>query len=152
MILIALIDSLMDLDRGVPATLPVCGIALKDITLRDMITLASGLSHLLEYELGEEDAMNKWFLEYRCMRELEEKISTLRAMLEKEGSRLLADQQKWVKVKVRARDKRSDSKCNHVLEGGGFLVPPLTTFHCSLRSSPLPALVAVPVRRTVILR
>ncbi|GMI39514.1 hypothetical protein TrCOL_g11746 [Triparma columacea] len=86
--------------RGTPASEPVCDVALDAMTGRDLTTLVGALNYMLKYEANEEDAVARFIETYKAIKELNAAYPSFEKSLQELSKRLLADKQKWAKVKL----------------------------------------------------
>ena len=85
---------------SVPRTKPVCDVKLQDLTKGDTVTLAEGMLFFLRQEASQDCAMERFLESYPCMKELIESERYFQEMHIALVKTLLADQQKFAKVKL----------------------------------------------------
>jgi hypothetical protein len=86
--------------RGTPASEPVCDVALAAMTGRDLTTLVGALNYMLKYEANVEDAVARFVKTYKAIKDLNAAYPSFEKSLQEQSKRLLADKQKWAKVKL----------------------------------------------------
>ncbi|GMI30561.1 hypothetical protein TrCOL_g2212 [Triparma columacea] len=86
--------------RGTPASEPVCDVALAAMTGRDLTILVGALNYMLKYEANEEDAVARFVETHEAMKDLNAAYPSFEKSLQEQSKRLLADKQKWAKVKL----------------------------------------------------
>jgi hypothetical protein len=78
----------------------MCKSKLEDLTEGDTMILAQGMLYCLMREVSEEDAIERFLQSYPCMKELTKKEGRFGRMHLSLVKRVLADQQKFAKVKL----------------------------------------------------
>ncbi|GMI40269.1 hypothetical protein TrCOL_g11552 [Triparma columacea] len=90
----------LNMQRPVPGKKPVCDVDLHDLTKGDVKTLADGMLYSLKREATEEDAFEKFFESYPCMKELNEVVENFHEMHIHVIKLGLGDKQKLAKAKL----------------------------------------------------
>ena len=85
---------------SVPSALPACGVGLRELTKGDLSIISSGMMYLLRQEASEEDAIERFLETYPSMKQLNEDLRGFSVMHLNALDRLIADQQKFAKVRL----------------------------------------------------
>jgi len=97
-VLLAMISALCT-KKQAPNSRPTCDVKLAELTSKDIALIASGLQWSLKKETDEDDAVEK-FMEYPAIAQLNEKHEEFKDTMINFRKAVLADKQKFAKVKL----------------------------------------------------
>ena len=86
--------------RSVPSVLPQVDVPKSLLNKKDVTALAGGMMYLIGQEVTTEDAIKKFLSYYKSMGELDESYSIFHVALTNICGRILADKQRFAKVKL----------------------------------------------------